>query len=55
LNLIGFKPFALLPLLIASWVFLVIGLPLRLGLDADFFAEDDDLFLGALPSLTSSP
>jgi hypothetical protein len=55
LNLIGFKPFALLPLLMANWVFLVIGDPLRFGLEV-VFEEDLDLFLvGARPSSTSPP
>jgi len=54
-HLIGLSPFALRPLLMASWVFLVIGFPLRLDLDVDFFEVEADRFLGALPSLTSSP
>jgi hypothetical protein len=43
---------ALRPLLIASCCFLVIGFPLRFGLDAE---EEvfEDRFLGALPSFTS--
>jgi hypothetical protein len=54
-HLIGLSPFALRPLLMASWVFLVIGLPLRLGLAGEAALFEEDFFLGALPSLTSSP
>jgi len=54
-HLMGFIPFALRPLLIANCVFLVIGLPLRLGLAGEAALFEEDFFLGALPSLTSSP
>jgi len=49
---------ALLPLLMASWVFLVIGVPLRFGLEGVevvFEVEVFVLFLGARPSSTSPP
>lgn len=51
----GFMPFALRPLLMASWVFLVILLPFRLGLDAALFFVVLRRVEGARPSFTSSP
>jgi len=49
-------PFALRPLLMANWVFLVIGVPFLLGLAAAVFFVVLRLFLvGARPSSTSPP